>query len=95
MQRKTLENELSVARGLLSLIDQLLYEAAALKIKISEQTIPVTTIVSLCEEIPTYADEGILWSKLDPIPGASRNTPIGTCGVIERRDKYIEKDVDI
>lgn len=61
---------------------------------LTRRTIPAHTIVALRTTVPTYADEGPLWSRLMPAAMAAGARPMGA-GVTYHDAEYRESDCDL
>lgn len=96
LQRDSLDEELNVAQGRVSLINRLLDQGEHnMSITLSRKTVPAMTVVSMRGTVPAYNEEGQLWGQMMPILGAQDIQPVGPGGVIEHDEQYTERDVDL
>lgn len=57
-------------------------------------TVEAMRVVSLRGTVPSYADEGVLWSQFLPLLALQGISPIGPGGVIEHDGEFRESEVD-
>ena len=98
-QRDRLLADAEDVRQRIERVDHLIttLEESAMSIEVNRTTIPAMTVAALRDVIPTYADEGLLWQRLQPALAASgaRPAPGGAVGATFHDEGYQERDVDV
>jgi len=98
-QRARLLADAEDVRRRIQRVDHLIttLEERAVSIEVSRITIPAMTVAALRDVIPTYADEGRLWQRLQPAlaDAGARPARDGSVGATFHDEGYQERDVDV
>lgn len=98
-QRDRLLADAEDVRRRIERVDHLIttLEESAMSIDVRRTTVPAMTLAALRDVIPTYADEGALWQRLQPAFAASGAVPApgGAVGATFYDEGYQERDVDV
>lgn len=98
-QRERLLADAQDVRRRIERVDHLIttLEETVMSVDVRRTTVPAMTLAALRDVIPTYADEGLLWQRLQPAFAAAGAVPApeGCVGATFHDEGYLERDVDV
>lgn len=98
-RRRAVQAELALVAGRLADIDRFLadLEGPVMSTTVTRTTLPARRVASLRDVIPTYGDEGLLWSRLGAALAAAGAVPAADAAAVAvfHDEGFVERGADV